>query len=97
MGRKRPYYTPEFRSEAVSLFRRSDKPVGKLATDIGISEPTLRRWAKQADIDEGKGPEGALTTEERKEIRKLRRQVKQLTEERDFLKKVSSFFARENS
>lgn len=97
MARKRPYYTTEFRSEAVSLFRRGDKPVGMLARDIGISEPTLRRWAKQADIDEGKGPEGALTTEEKKEIGKLRRQVKQLTEERDFLKKVSSFFARENS
>ncbi len=68
-----------------------------MAKDIGVSESALRKWVRQADIDEGKGPEGALTTEEKAELTRLRRENLQLTMERDFLKKVSSFFARENS
>lgn len=97
MGRKRPYYTPEFKAEAVRLVRESQKPVSIIAKDIGVSESALRKWVRQADIDEGQGPEGALTTEERAELTRLRRENRQLTMERDFLKKVSSFFARENS
>ena len=97
MGRKRPYYTPEFKAEAVRLVRESQKPASIIAKDIGVSESALRTWVRQADIDEGKGPEGALTTEEKAELTRLRRENRQLTMERDFLKKVSSFFARENS
>jgi transposase len=97
MGAKRPYYTPEFRAEAVQLVRSSKKAVSQMAKDIGVSESALRKWVRQADIDEGKGPEGALTTEEKAELTRLRRENRQLTMERDFLKKVSSFFARENS
>jgi len=97
MGRKRPYYTPEFKAEAVRLVRESQKPASIIAKDIGVSESALRTWVRQTDIDEGKGPEGALTTEEKAELGRLRRENRQLKLERDFLKKVSSFFARENS
>jgi len=97
MGTKKPYYTPEFRAEAVQLVGGSEKAVNHIAKDIGVSESALRKWVRQADIDEGKGPEGALTTEERAEFSRLRRENRQLKMERDFLKKVSSFFARENS
>ena len=51
----------------------------------------------QAEIDDGRGPTGALTTEEREELKRLRREVRQVTMERDFLKKATAFFARENS
>jgi transposase len=97
MARKRPYYTPEFKAEAVRLIRESDKSVGMIAKDIGVAETTLRKWVKQADIDEGKGPEGALTTEEKQELARLRRENRQLKMERDFLKKAAAFFAKENS
>lgn len=97
MGRKRPTYTPEFRAEAVRLFRGGGKTLTECAQAIGVSRTGLSKWVQQADIDEGKGPEGALTTSEREELVRLRREVKQVKMERDFLKKVSSFFARENS
>jgi transposase len=97
MGTKRPYYTPEFRAEAVQLVQSSGKAVNQMAKDIGVSESALRKWVRQADIDEGKGPEGALTTEERAELSRLRRENRQLTMERDFLKKVSSFVCHEST
>ncbi len=97
MGQKKPYYTPEFKTEAVELARNSDKPLSHVAKDIGVSEAALRKWNKQNMIDKGNGPAGALTTSEREELIRLRRDYKQVKMERDFLKKVSSFFARENS
>jgi len=97
MARKRPYYTPEFKAEAVRLVRESDKPISMIAKDIGVAETTLRKWVRQADIDEGNGPEGALTTEERAELTRLRRELRQTKQERDFLKKACAFFAKENS
>jgi len=98
MGRKkRPTYTSEFKAEAARLARNGGKPVAEAAKDIGVSETALRRWMAQSDIDEGNGPAGALTTEEREELKRLRREVRQVTMERDFLKKATAFFARENS
>jgi len=56
----------------------------------------LRNWVKQAEIDAGKGPNGALTTDERAELVKLRRDNRRLSQERDFLKKAAAFFAKED-
>jgi transposase-like protein len=97
MSNKKPYYTPEYKAEAVRLARENQKPVSHTAKDIGLSESALRKWIRQADIDEGKGPEGALTTDEKAELCRLRRENRQIQMERDFLKKAAAFFARENS
>ena len=97
MGRKMSRYTAEFKSEAVSLYHKSGKSLTEAARDIGIAKTTLLGWVKQAEIDAGRGAKGALTTEEREELIRLRRENRQVKQERDFLKKVSAFFAKENS
>lgn len=87
-------YPPEFKAEAVRLYRSTDKSLDEVASDLGISRESLRRWAQQQDIDEGKR-EG-LTTPERDELKKLRRENRVLKEEREILKKAAAFFAKEN-
>ena len=91
---KIPPYSLEFRSEAVRLLRTSGRPVPQLARELGVSAQSLRSWAAQLAVDEGRA-EG-LTTSEREELRRLRREVKVLSEEREILKKAAAFFARES-
>lgn len=86
-------YPMEFRREAVALLRSSGKTVPQLAGELGISPQSLRNWARQIDVDAGKA-EG-LTSEERDELRRLRREVKTLSEEREILKKAAVFFAKD--
>lgn len=78
MARSRPSYPPEFKEEAVRLVHSSSeqRPVSKIARDLGVSPGTLRNWVSQAEIDAGQR-EG-LTTEERQELSRLRREVKLL-------------------
>lgn len=94
MPRSKPPYPPEFRREAVELARTSGKPVAQVARDLGVSGQTLHTWIKQADVDAGKR-EG-LSTEEREELRRLRRENRTLVQEREILKKAAAFFARES-
>jgi len=94
MPRSKPPYPPEFRREAVELARSSGKPIPQVARDLGVSSQTLHTWIKQADVDAGKR-EG-LTTEEREELRRLRRENRTLVQEREILKKAAAFFARES-
>ena len=77
------------------MMRSSDKPVAELAEDLGISEQSLYRWAKQFSVDEKNDPKGPLTSAERAELTRLRRELKQVQQERDFLKKTSAYFASE--
>ena len=95
--RQRRKFSKEFKADAVELVRKSGKSIGEVARDLDLTESSLRAWVKQAEIDAGRGPAGALTSEEREELRTLRREVKVLRMERDFLKKTSEYFARENS
>ena len=88
-------YPPAFRAEAVALARTSGKGIPQLANDLGISEQALRGWIKRAEADAGRGQPGELTTTERVELRRLRREVKVLQQEREILRKAAAFFARE--
>jgi transposase len=86
--------SPEFRRRAVELARLREKPIAQIAKDLGIAESGLRRWMKQADIDEGK--QDGLTSDERAELVRLRREKRVLEMEVEILKRASAYFAREN-
>jgi transposase len=92
MPRTRPPYAPEFRRQMVELVRAGRTPA-ELAREFEPSAHTIRTWVKQADVDEGL--EAGETTEEKEEIRRLRREVSQLKMEREILKKATAWFARE--
>lgn len=67
--------------------------VARAAHDLDLTASSLARWVKQAEIDEGKGAPGALKSDEREELNRLRRQVRILEQERSFLKKAAAYFA----
>ena len=94
MPRTRRAYPPEFRQQIVGLHRAGRSP-GELAKEFEPSEQTIRNWIVQSDLDEGRRRDG-LTTVERSELRKLRRENKQLRVEREILAKAAAWFAREN-
>jgi transposase len=88
-------YPEEFKAEAVQLARSSpDRSIRQLAYELGIADQTLRNWIKQAEID--RGEREGLSTEEREELRRLRRENRILREEREILKKAAAFFAKED-
>lgn len=91
MPRTRPAYPPEFKMEAVRLAQSGDKSIATIARgrplgSIGVADQTLRGWVQR----------DGLTTTEREELRRLRREHRVLTQERDILKKAAAFFARES-
>jgi transposase len=80
---KTPPYSKEFKREAVQLLRTSGRPVPQLAKELGVSQGSLRNWASQRDVDGGRA---GLSSGERDELRRLRRENKILAEEREILK-----------
>lgn len=93
-NRKRRSYSPEQKADAVKLVREVGS-VSQVARDLDLTDSALRSWVQQAEIDEGRGAGGELTTEEKVELQRLRREVRTLRMERDFLKKAAAFFAKE--
>ena len=89
---RRPY-PPEFRRRAVELYRSSDKGLKQIAEELGIAVESLRSWNKRFEVDVGER-EG-LSSDEREELRELRKKVKRLEQEREILKRAAAFFARE--
>jgi transposase len=96
-GRTRRTFTPEFRAGAVRLVLQEGRPLTQVARDLGLAKSVLGKWVKQAKIDGGQGPAGALTTEERQELSRLRKEVRELRLEREILKKAAAFFAKESA
>ena len=86
-----------FRDDAVSLVLSTGVGLAQAGRDLGVNSETLRNWVKQAKIDRGLGPVGALTTAEREEFTRLRRRVVELEQERSILVKAAVFFAKETA
>ena len=92
MTRKRRRFTAEFKAEAVRLAASSGKPLAQIARELGINEQALRNWKQQAG---GGGVTGNRFVQE-EEIRRLRRELLRVIEERDILKKATAFFANQS-
>lgn len=90
----RPAYPEDFRREAVELLRQGRTP-GELAKALGVSPQTLRNWRRQDQLDHGERDDG-VTSDEREELARLRRENTRLRQERDLLKRAAAFFATEN-
>ena len=90
---QRPY-PPEFRREAINLVRVSGRSTRAVAAELGVSYESLRIWIRQDQLDRGERDDG-LTSEENDELRRLRRQVRELEAEREILKRAVTFFVRE--
>ena len=96
MGAKtRPPYPAAFRAEAVQLVQANGRSLTQAAKDLGVHHDTLRAWVKQAAIDGGR--RDGLTTEERTELARLRRENRILKEEKEILRKAAAFFAAESA
>lgn len=94
MPNPHPPYPPEFRAEAVRLYRDSGGSLSAVSKDLGISLESLRSWVNQSKIDNGEMV--GLSTEELEELRRLRKENRTLRMERDLLKKAAAYFARES-
>lgn len=94
MPRSRPPYPEQFRREAVELARTSGRTIKEIAADLGVTEQSLRNWVKQQEVDVGKRP--GISSDEREELRRLRRENRVLREEREILKKAAAFFVKES-
>ena len=96
-GRPRKTYTDDYKAGAVRLVLEEGKTVTQVAKDLGLTRSALDNWVVQARADAGKGPPGAITTTEKDELLRLRRENKVLRMEREILKKAAAFFAKENA
>ena len=93
MAKRQPSFTPEFRRQMVELYR-SGRKLGELSQEFACSSWAIRYWIKQTERDAGRG-DGGLTTAERDELTRLRRENRKLREEREILSKAAAWFANE--
>lgn len=94
--RARRKFTDEFKAGAVRLVLDEGKTAGAVARELDLTESALREWVARAQADRTRGRSGGLTTAEREELARLRKENRQLKLERDILKKAAAFFARQN-
>ncbi len=90
--RQRRKFTPEFKARTVELIRTSGKPIAQICRELDLTETAVRRWVDQARIDDGEAQ--GLSTAERQELVRLRKENRVLAQERDILRKATAFFAR---
>jgi transposase len=93
--RPRRTFSPEFKTEAIRLVSEPGQSISAVAKNLDLTDSALRNWIRQAKVDAGKGPAGALTTAEKHELTALRRENRQLRMEREILRKATAFFAKE--
>ncbi|MFJ6686968.1 transposase [Streptomyces werraensis] len=97
MGKKKPRprrsFTPEFKAEIVELCRRGDRMIGQVAWDFDLTETAVRLWVNGARVDGGE--KDGLTSAERDELARLRRENRRLREDVEVLKRATAFFAKE--
>jgi len=91
--RARRSFTPEFKAEIVELCQRGDRSIGEVSRDFDLTETAVREWVKQAEVDAG-SREG-LTSAEREELGRLRRENRQLRGDVEILRRATAFFAKE--
>ncbi len=91
--RRRRSFTPEFKADIVERCRKGDRSIREVADDFDLTESAVREWVKQADIDDGGRP--GVTSEEKEELTRLRRENRRLREDVEILKRATAFFAKE--
>ena len=91
--RPRRSFPDESKAEVIDLCRSSGRSIAAVARDLDLSETAVRRWVNQAEVDAGR--RDGLSTAEREELARLRKEVRVLREERDILRRATGFFARE--
>jgi transposase len=98
MGKRKPRprrsFTREFKAEIVELCLRGERSVGQVAKDFDLTETAVRQWVTQAELDAGTRTDG-LTSDERDELARLRRENRRLSEDVEILKRATAFFAKE--
>jgi transposase len=92
-NRPRRLFTPEFKAEIVELCRRGDRSISQVSRDFDLTETAVRSWVNQAAVDAGE--RDGLTTEEREELSRLRRENRRLRDDVEVLKRATAFFAKE--
>jgi len=95
MPKSPPRYPDAFRAEAIDLVRAGERSLPQIARNLGSNEQTLRTWVKRADIDAGRGAADDLTSDERAELARLRRENRVQQQEREILNKAAAWFAKE--
>lgn len=95
--RQRRSFSAEYKAEVVQLISSTGKSIGQVAEELDLTETSVREWVRQAEVDAAADPRGQLSTEERAEVARLRRELKRVTMERDILKKAAVLFAKSGS
>ena len=86
-------FPPEFKRDVVAVARRGDLSINEVAADFDISPESVRRWMRQADIDDG--VKDGLTTTEQQEVVRLRREIRKLEMENEILRRAAAYFAKD--